>query len=645
MVNLSLRSLLWRSARRAAAVGVFTALFMLPLVLLMGRAQAGYAAAPTVATAPAITTTEISAAQKGLAFLTATQNANGSITFFTNPTSTAALGDVAESLFAARAVAVNPASIITTSGKSLLDTLAPLTATAYISGKVDRMGKLALGLAAANLDPRSFSGLDLVISMTQLYSPTTGAFGSTNWDQSLAMLGWKAAGESIPLTATQLLASRIVSNGGFEFSVGFGADTNSTGLVLQALVAGGQSITSTEVLSALSYLKATQRTDGGWDYDGSGTASDANSTAYVVQGLLAVGQDPLTSTWQISGSNPISFLLSQQQPDGGFVYLAPPSNGFATVQTIPALAGRGFPYLSRAVALRKGLGYVVAQLKPDGSFNGFGTGSAIDAVNAIVAAGGNITSLVSVSGTTPLQFLTAQAITYPKSSAAAAGKFAVGVVAAGGDPRNVNGLNLVISMTNNFSPTTGRYGSTVWDQSWTLLGLVAAGETISPVQVQQLISITAAGGGWDFSANASAPSADSTGLALMALRAAGVPTTTPAVQTAIAVLHNLQLGDGGFGFSTESDANSLGLALQGLCAYGEPVSSLTWGQVVTNGTTSRLTVRTATDTLLDFQLPAGGFKTSFSVPVASYAGLQGVACQTLPLKVATRVVYLPVVFK
>jgi hypothetical protein len=297
------------------------------------------------------------------------------------------------------------------------------------------------------------------------------------------------------------------------------------------------------------------------------------------------------------------------------------------------------------VALRKGLGYVVAQLKPDGSFNGFGTGSAIDAVNAIVAAGGNITSLVSVSGTTPLQFLTAQAITYPKSSAAAAGKFAVGVVAAGGDPRNVNGLNLVISMTNNFSPTTGRYGSTVWDQSWTLLGLVAAGETISPVQVQQLISITAAGGGWDFSANASAPSADSTGLALMALRAAGVPTTTPAVQTAIAVLHNLQLGDGGFGFSTESDANSLGLALQGLCAYGEPVSSLTWGQVVTNGTTSRLTVRTATDTLLDFQLPAGGFKTSFSVPVASYAGLQGVACQTLPLKVATRVVYLPVVFK
>jgi hypothetical protein len=643
--TMVIQSLLWRSVRRAAAVGVFTALFMLPLVVLMGRAQAGYAAAPNTAAAPAITTTEISAAQKGLAFLTATQNANGSITFFTNPTSTAALGDVAESLFAARAVAVNPASIVTTSGKSLLDTLAPLTATAYISGKVDRMGKLALGLAAANLDPRNFNGLDLVISMTQLYSPTTGAFGSTNWDQSLAMLGWKAAGESIPLTATQLLASRIVSNGGFEFSVGFGADTNSTGLVLQALVAGGQSITSTQVLSALSYLKATQRSDGGWDYDGSGTASDANSTAYVVQGLLAAGQDPLSSTWQISGSNPISFLLSQQQPDGGFVYLAPPSNGFATVQTIPALAGRGFPYLSRAVALRKGLSYVAAQLKPDGSFNGFGTGSAIDAVNAFVAAGGNITSLVSVSGTTPLQFLTSQAITYPKTSAAAAGKLAVGVVAAGGDPRNVNGLNLVISMTNNFSPTTGRYGSTVWDQSWTLLGLVAAGETISPAQVQQLISITAVGGGWNFAANASAPSADSTGLAMMALRAAGVPSTTPAVQTAIAELHSLQLGDGGFGFSTESDANSMGLALQGLCAYGEPVSSLTWGQVVTDGTTSRLTVRTATDTLLDFQLPAGGFKTPFSVPVASYAGLQGVACQALPLKVATRSVYLPVVFK
>ena len=643
-------SLLWRSLRRIVAVGSFTALLLLPLVLLMGRAQAGYAAAPADINAPAITTTEISAAQKALAFLTAKQNANGSITFFTSPTSTAAIGDVAEALFAARALGVNPASIVTTTGKSLLDPLYTLTATTYISGKVDRMGKLALGLAAANLDPRNFNGLDLVVSMTHYYSPTTGAFSTSNWDQSLAMLGWKAAGERIPLTATNLLASRIIStagpgNGGFEFSPGFGADTNSTGLVLQALVAGGQAITSTEVLSALAYLKAAQHTDGGWDYDGSGSASDANSTAYVLQGLLAVGQDPFTSTWQISNTNPISFLLSQQQPDGGFIYLAPPSNGFATVQTIPALAGRGFPYLSRAVALRKGLGYVAAQLKPDGSFNGVGTGSAIDAVNAFVSAGGNITSLISVSGSTPLQFLVSQAMTYPKASAAAAGKYAVGVVAAGGNLRNVNGLNLVISMTNNFSPTTGRYGSTVWDESWTLLGLVAAGETISPAQVQQLISITATGGGWDFGANASAPSADSTGLALMALRAAGVPTSTPAVQTAIAALHNLQLGDGGFGFSTSSDANSMGLALQGLCAYTEPVSSLTWSQVVTDGNSSRLTVRAALDTLLDFQLPDGGFKTPFSVPAASYAGLPGVACKPLPLKVAARLVYLPFVAK
>jgi hypothetical protein len=632
-----------RVARVVAVAVIPGAMLFAAMLILFGLTRANTAAAsvaPNKTEAPALGTTEISAAQKALAYLTATQHANGSITFFSSPTSTGAIGDIAEALFAARSLGVNPSHIVT-NGKTLLDPLYSISSTLYISSKVDRMGKLALGLAAADLDPRNFNGLDLVVSMTQFYSQSTGAFGATNWDQSLAMLGWKASGESIPTTATQQLASRIASNGGYEFSPGFGADTNSTGLVLQALSAGGYSISSTEVLSALSYLKNIQKSDGGWDYDGTGPASDANSTAYVVQGLLAVGEDPFSTTWQISGTNPISFLLSQQQPDGGIIYISPPSNGFATVQTIPALAGRSFPYLSRAVSLRTGLAYVKSQQQADGSFSGFGVGSTIDAMNAILAAGGEVTNLTSISGVTPLQYLATQAMTYPKTSAAAAGKYLVGVAAGKGNPHHFAGLNLVISITQNYSPTTGRYGSTVWDQSWSLLGLVAAQEIISPTQVQQLINIAATGGGYGFNANDAFADPDSTGLALMALKAAGVPKSNVAVQNAIAFLHSAQLADGGYGFGT-SNANSTGLVLQGLAAYDEQPRSLTYGQVITDGSTSRLTVRSPLDAIMGLQLPDGSFNTQFSIPAATYGALPGVACKPLPLR-TIRYQYFPII--
>jgi len=647
-----------RSLRRGIATLAAAGALCAAVLALLGTASA---AAPAAETAPtttaaittaavttaavttaAVTTTEVLAAQRGLAFITRTQNDNGTITFYTPMTSAGAIGDVAESIYAARALGVAPDQIIT-AGRSLIAPLYSISTTKYIAGKVDRIGKLSLAIAAANLDPRRFNGLDLVVSMTQFYSPTTGAFGTTNWEQAFAMLGWKAAGEAIPVTATQLLASRIVSNGGFEYAPGFGTDTNSTGLILQALIAGGQSITSTPVLSAVAYLKTAQVADGGWGYDGTATQSEANSTAYVLQGLAAAGQDPLSTTWQISSNNPIRFLLGEQQPDGGFVYLDPPSNGYATVQSIPALVGKSFPYASRAVALRKGLAYLRTQQQADGGFGGFSPGDTIDAMNAIVAAGGDLDSFVSISSSTPISYLATQT-NYPKSSAAAAGKYLVGVVLAGGDPANFSGLNLVLSVTNSFSPTTGRYGSSVWDQSYAILGLAAADEPISPTQVQKLIDIAAADGGYDFFANAAAGAADSTGLALMALQAAGVPATDPAVQNAIVFLRKAQLADGGYGFGSPSDANSTGLAVQGLAAYGEPFSSLAYGQVITDGTASRLIVRTPLDVLLNLQLPDGSFASAFSVQAATYAALPGVAALPLPLHGPfVFKVYLPII--
>jgi hypothetical protein len=149
--------------------------------------------------------------------------------------------------------------------------------------------------------------------------------------------------------------------------------------------------------------------------------------------------------------------------------------------------------------------------------------------------------------------------------------------------------------------------------------------------VQQLINIAATGGGYGFNANDAFADPDSTGLALMALKAAGVPKSNLAVQNAIAYLQSAQLADGGYGFGT-SNANSTGLALQGLAAYDEQPRSLTYGQVITDGSTSRLIVRSPLDAIMGLQLPDGSFSTQFSIPAATYGALPGVACKPLPLR-------------
>ena len=286
-------------------------------------------------------------------YLRASQISDGTILLFGGAGSTSAIGDIADDLFAIRAVGIVPATVVTTSGKTILSPLSTITATRYISGNIGGIGKLSLALAAADLDPRAFDGLDLVVSMTQAYSSATGSFDTYAWNQALAMMGMAAAGEQIPITATRNLAGRITGSGGFEYGAGFGADTNTTGLVLEALVCGGYPITSTEVLSALAYLKSVQHGDAGFDYDGTSSDSDINSTAIVIQGILSSKNDPTGSAWQIAGSNPISYLLSAVRPDSGIYTGTSTYKASQTAAAIPALMSRTLPFSSRAVYVRR----------------------------------------------------------------------------------------------------------------------------------------------------------------------------------------------------------------------------------------------------------------------------------------------------
>ena len=223
--------------------------------------------------------------------------------------------------------------------------------TTYSRSNASAAGKLAVALAGGNLC------LPIATLTPQdYYSPTLNAYSPQSGPNSWAMLGALALAQPVPDAAITTLAAQQLANGGWEWATGWGADSNSTALALQALIAAGQPISSSAIVNGLAYLATLQQPDGGFPYAASinpttPATSDANSTAYVIQAIIAAGQDPASLAWTQSGNTPISYLLALQLPDGSLQWQAGSGpNQLATQQAIPALLGQSYPLRQRALA-------------------------------------------------------------------------------------------------------------------------------------------------------------------------------------------------------------------------------------------------------------------------------------------------------
>jgi hypothetical protein len=256
------------------------------------------------------------------------------------------MGGAAETLFAIGANAIAARDWQTAKGVSL-ESYARAQQTKYARNDVAGAGKVAVALAAADACWNGRSRLPMA-----WYDEDLGAYSADSGPNAWGILGTLALSESVPVTALATLRDAMQPNGGWEWMAGFGPDSNTTALVVQTLIAAGDEITSTEVMSGLAYLAQAQQDDGGFAYDlTSGGGSDANSTAYVVQALVAAGQDPTGEPWSVEGVTPIDYLLSLQLEDGSFEWQAGTgSNLFATQQVVPALLQRPYPIAVRPVA-------------------------------------------------------------------------------------------------------------------------------------------------------------------------------------------------------------------------------------------------------------------------------------------------------
>ena len=199
-------------------------------------------------------------------------------------------------------------------------------------------GKLLLAVAANKLDGKQFGGVDLIAAINASYDAKTGQYGKDIIGHAFAILGLVAAGEEVPVLAANFVADAQAPEGGWSFSgdTAPGAtDTNTTAVVLQALLAMRVGTSDPTIARAAEWLAKQQNADGGFPYQQGGefgSDSDVNSTAYAAQAFTAL------SDYDHAGMAN-SFIRQMQLPSGAFQWKKsePGENAGATYQAIPAL--------------------------------------------------------------------------------------------------------------------------------------------------------------------------------------------------------------------------------------------------------------------------------------------------------------------
>ena len=220
----------------------------------------------------------------------------------------------------------------------------------YAAAGPAQASKLAMALVIAGHDPGELGLPELISAGFPSEDDVAGGdppfCGFGPFDHALCLLGLVATGQEIGPAHIEPLVAAQVENGGWAFDGSTDpatADSNTTSIVIQALIAAGIDPTDPLVQNGLGYLASViDPEQGGFAYDANtGLIADANSTAVAIQALIAAGEDASSDEW----GRATDALAGFQNASGAFRYQHefPDDNLYATVQVIPALAGTAFP--------------------------------------------------------------------------------------------------------------------------------------------------------------------------------------------------------------------------------------------------------------------------------------------------------------
>jgi hypothetical protein len=239
--------------------------------------------------------------------------------------------------------------------------------------------------------------------------------------------------------------------------------------------------------------------------------------------------------------------------------------------------------------VERAIGYLASQQRPNGAVPALSPiGSTADAVLSFVAAGIGRRQVRQAIG-----YLRRQTVKGELSTIGLRAKVVSAFVAAGRDPHDVGGTDLVEALSSTLGPD-GHYGdAAVFDQALVILALASAGEEIPADAIGWLVAAQCADGGWQFDLPATAtddehcvstadPASDvfesetnATSLVVQAVAAAGA---TPAFGhdpfAFFAEIRDSSYGGWGYSWSfPATDANSTSLVIQAYAAAERPLPS------------------------------------------------------------------------
>ena len=328
-----------------------------------------------------------------LAYLQTQQNSDGGFGSGFSPDSST--GSTADAVLAIVAAGGDPTGF-KQGANTPASYLAAHAAADAIGGDV---AKLILAAVALGQDPRMFGGVDLVARLEGMAGDggKIGVEADTLVGHSLAVLALKSTQRPIPAAAVEYIRVSQQENGAWAWdgTDETPGDTNTTAFAVQALVAAGEDAGDDAVSQALAHFASVQNDDGGWPYQkpsAYGTDTDSNSTAVTMQAIIAVDQDPAGDDWAAAeGRAPLAALEAFQNESGAFAWQAavPDDNLLATVQALPAVAGKAFPFVTMAVGEATGAN---PDTVPETGGEGINLTLLLVLAGAIVAGGGYVLS-------------------------------------------------------------------------------------------------------------------------------------------------------------------------------------------------------------------------------------------------------------